>query len=293
MAVAEPAAPEPAAPAAAEPATPAATQAAATLAAAQAGAVRPVRVRYFVRLKLRLTVNGLRGQTLHILGFVLSVFFGVWLALGGFALFVASGANPRADIGLIMAAFGGAVLVLGWLFMPLLFFGVDETLDPARFALLPLPRRTLAFGMLAAACVGIPGIATALALTGAVVGGGLRAGVGGALVGLLGAVLSLLLCVVLSRAVTSGVAAMLRSRRVRDLTAVLLAPVTASLAPMQLFISSLPVPTSLAPVLRTARILGWTPLAAGFAAPYDLADGRPLLAVARLAIVAISVAGLL
>ena len=38
---------------------------------------------------------------------------------------------------------GGGLLVLGWLLLPLVFFGVDETLDPARFALLPLPRRTL------------------------------------------------------------------------------------------------------------------------------------------------------
>ena len=33
-------------------------------------------------------------------------------------------------------------IVLGWLFLPLVFFGVDESLDPARFALLPLRRRT-------------------------------------------------------------------------------------------------------------------------------------------------------
>src|SRR2546430_17468214 len=79
----------------------------------------------------------------------------------GFALFLLSGAVGPADGGLVMAALTGTALVLGWLFLPLLFFGVDETLDPARFALLPLPRRTLAVGMLAAACVGIPGNATA------------------------------------------------------------------------------------------------------------------------------------
>ena len=35
---------------------------------------------------------------------------------------------------------------LGWVLLPLLMFGVDETLDPARFALLPLPRRVLVRG---------------------------------------------------------------------------------------------------------------------------------------------------
>jgi ABC-2 type transport system permease protein len=174
-----------------------------------------------------------------------------------------------------------------------LFFGVDETLDPAVFALLPLPPRTLASGMLAAACAGIPGVATAVALCGLVVGGGLRAGPAGGLVALLGAGLSLLLCVVASRAITSGFAELLRSRRVRDLTAVLLALIAASLGPLQLVITSLASHATLGPVLATARVLGWTPLSAGFVAPYDLVDGRPWLAVARLCIVAVSVAGLL
>ena len=43
------------------------------------------------------------------------------------------------------------------------------------------------------------------------------------------------------------------------------------------------------PMLLAARILGWTPFAAGFVAPYDIADGRPLLAVTRLALVAVTV----
>jgi ABC-2 type transport system permease protein len=50
---------------------------------------------------------------------------------------------------------------------------------------------------------------------------------------------------------------------------------------------------TLGPVLRLARILGWTPLAAGFVAPYDLVEGRPLVAVVRLVIVAATVAALL
>ena len=46
--------------------------------------------------------------------------------------------------------------MLGWLFLPLVFFGVDESLDPARFALLPLRRRTLIAGLLTAALIGVP-----------------------------------------------------------------------------------------------------------------------------------------
>ena len=41
--------------------------------------------------------------------------------------------------------------------MSLLVFGVDETVDPARFALLPVRARELLPGLLAAALVGVPG----------------------------------------------------------------------------------------------------------------------------------------
>ena len=265
-----------------------------------------VKLRYFVKLKLRLVGNGLRGSWAgtwsgparrrssgaRVLGFVLGLIFGVSAALSGFFWFLGS-ALPRAEVGLVIATFTGTAVVLGWLLLPVLFFGVDETLDPARFALLPLPRRTLALGMLAAACIGIPGLATAVALAGAVVAAGIRVGPAGALVGLVGAGLSLLLCVAASRAITSGFAALLRSRRVRDLAALLLALFAASIGPIQLFLNSVALHTGFAPLLRAARILGWTPLGAGFVAPYDLAAGQPLVALARLAIMALSVVGLL
>ncbi len=78
----------------------------------------------FVRLKLRLLRNGFRGQAWRVVAFVLGLLFGLWLA--GFAVFglAASGAGSR-DIGLIVAAFAGAAVVLGWTLVPLLFFGVD------------------------------------------------------------------------------------------------------------------------------------------------------------------------
>ena len=164
-----------------------------------------VRSWHFMRLKLRIIGNGMRGRPVRIVLFVFGMVAGLGMAAAGFLAFVASGVVDN-DTGLVIAAYVGSALVLGWLLLPLLFFGVDETLDPARFALFPLPRRTLATGMLAASCVGTPALATMLALLGLVVAGALRAGVAGAVVGLAGAVLGALLCVVVSRAVTSAMA---------------------------------------------------------------------------------------
>ncbi len=246
----------------------------------------------FARLKLRIIANGLRGRPMRIVAFVLGLGFGLGLAGLGFLAFFGSGAGS-SDTGLVIATFVGTALVAGWLLLPVLLFGVDETLDPARFALFPLPRRTLAIGMLAAACVGVPGAATLIALLGVAVAGAWRAGLPGAVAGLAGALLGLLLCVVLSRAVTSALANMLRSRRVRDLAAVIVALLGASIGPANLALQATVKHASLAPALRVARILDWTPLAAGFVTPYDIAAGRPMLALARLAIVAATVVLLL
>ena len=56
----------------------------------------------------------------------------------------------------------GSLVVVGWAVVPVLAFGVDETLDPARFATLPVRARDLVPGLTVAGALGVPGIATAL-----------------------------------------------------------------------------------------------------------------------------------
>nr|WP_205862290.1 ABC transporter permease [Planosporangium thailandense] len=235
-------------------------------------------------MKLRLTGNSLRGQAWRIVLVVFGAIAGLWGALGGFALFTAGGV-ARGDGGLVIVAFAGAGLTLAWLLLPLLFFGVDETIDPARFALLPVSRGTLLRGMVAAACVSIPAIATAIALLGLIFGAAVRGRTPAAVVtAAVGAVLGLFTCVVGSRALSSAFASMLRSRRVRDLAAILLAVLASSVAPLQLTVSSLIAHGNLARAAGIARVLAWTPLGAPYAAYLDVADGRPATALARLAL---------
>jgi ABC-2 type transport system permease protein len=249
-------------------------------------------VTVFAGLKLHIMAYRLRGGARLLIGFVLGVIAGAALSVAGFSAFLLSGILSR-DLGFTVVGLVGAALIVGWLLLPLLFFGIDDTLDPARFALFPLRRRTLTMGLLAGALIGIPGVATALALVGLAIAGGLRAGPGGAVVGAFGAILVLLLCVTGGSALTSAFAGLLRTRRVRDLAAVLLALLAASIGPMNLLLSSTLKHTTLGPALSLAKVLGWTPLSAGFVAPYDVAGGRPLLAVARLGVVAGTVLALL
>ncbi|WP_033345332.1 hypothetical protein [Catenuloplanes japonicus] len=248
---------------------------------------------HFVGLKLRVMRNGLRGQRWRIALFVIGLFFGAWFSVIGFVLFSATG-FARTDTSLVLVGgLGGAAVVVGWLLMPLVFFGVDETLDPARFALLPLDRRTLVSGMFAAALAGVPAFATLAATSGLAVAALLRGGpVAGALQAV-GVVAGLLLCVSLSRATTSAFSAMLRSRRVRDLAAILLAVLAALLGPLQIGLLAAARTADWNVLAGVARVLGWTPLAAAYTLGLDVVEGRWWAVPLKLLIVAGTIAALL
>jgi ABC-2 type transport system permease protein len=165
--------------------------------------------RHFLRLKLTLIRNGLRSKGLRKLGIGFSIFAWFWLVVAALGLLLASHSQALV-VPLVFDSF-----LLGWLFLPLLGMGTDETLDPSRLALLPLDRSTLMRGLLTASLVGVAPVATLLALSGALIR--LRPGVAGTIV--IGALVAveLLACVVGSRAVTTMFSGVLRSRRGRDL----------------------------------------------------------------------------
>ena len=145
-----------------------------------------VGVGVFVRLKLRLTANSLRGRPGRIVLFVLGVIAAGFFAIGGYAAFAVPGVLGSEWAAGMVLPLGGAALVLGWLLLPLVFFGVDESLDPARFALLPLRRRTLITGLFAAALAGLPALATLAASAGMVDAAARLGGPGAALAELAG-----------------------------------------------------------------------------------------------------------
>jgi ABC-2 type transport system permease protein len=252
-----------------------------------------VRIRAFARLKLRVAGNGMRGQVWRIVLFVVGGLFGLWFALTGFLLLALPGLTGNRDLMLVVSAFAGAVLVVGWLLLPLVFFGVDETLDPASFALLPLPRRTLVAGLFTAALVGVPAIAMLGATSGLVLGAAAEAGWPAAVAQAAGVLAGLALCVAASRAVTSAFAAMLRSRRVRDLAAIALAVFAALLGPLQLAVFAAVERADYHRLVGPARVVGWTPLAAPYTIGADLAAGQAWAVPAKLAITVVAIAGLL
>ncbi|WP_040477944.1 hypothetical protein [Longispora albida] len=239
-------------------------------------------IRVFLGLKLRILRNGFKGKTGRVVAFVFSAIMGLLLAAAGFAMFAAT-SQLSHGVGKGVVAMLGTFIVIGWIVMPVAMFGVDETVDPARFALLPIPKRSLLSGLLAAAFLGVPAIATFLATAGLILAGALVDGVVGALTAAIGVVLGTLLCVVGSRAVTSGFAAALRSRRSRDLALIGVTLLFTMIGPMISLGSNSMAAGNVEAVREALRAAGWSPLAAPYTAFYDFADGRPLLGVLKLA----------
>src|ERR1700748_3122405 len=100
----------------------------------------------------------MRGRPRRIVMFVLGALVGLFFATFGYLAFAAPGLLGNAQAARTLLPIGGGVVMLRWLFLPLIFFGVDDSLDPARFALLPLRRPTLIGGMALAALAGVPAL---------------------------------------------------------------------------------------------------------------------------------------
>ena len=246
----------------------------------------------FVRLKLRLTANGLRGHGWRTALFVIGALMGVFWSFAGFVLLALPGLLHELRVATIMLPLFGAALVLGWLFLPLVFFGVDESLDPARFALLPLTRRTLIPGLFAAALTGMPAITVLLLSLGSVFSAAELGGVGAAAAQLVGVVAGLLLCVAVSRSVTSAFATALRSRRSRDVATIALTLVAGLLGPLQLAAAAGAEHADWDRVAAVANVVAWTPPGAAYSLGVDVAAGRAWTVPLKLLIVLAAIAAL-
>lgn len=208
--------------------------------------------RVFVRLKLALLGNGFRRGWQQAAGTVIAIAYALplsMLAARGVAVLGRRGDPAFAEPVIVI---GFAVLWLGWMVGPLLAFGMDETLDPRRLALLPLRRSQLLKGLLWASAVGVGPFATAVVLYGVLIGYA-RMGLP-AVVVTAAVVAQFLLCIGTARAVTTSLSRRLSSRRGRDMLVVVAAMfglVVAGLAQLpSLVLNGGGGPTSSAETLR-------------------------------------------
>ncbi|GEL94892.1 hypothetical protein [Cellulomonas composti] len=241
-------------------------------------------VAHLVRLKLALLGNGLRRSAWQVVGLVLGLVYGLLvlgLVVAGLAALSTQDTALRQTVTVVV----GSVLVLGWWFVPLVAFGVDATLDPARFVTFAIPRRSLLTGLAIAGLVGIPGAMSTV--TSLAIGLTWWRDPLTVPVALLGAAAGLALAVVGGRAISTVAAPLVARRRVRELLAVLVVLLLASIGPALGSLSGAAVVSVDEHTFdRPAQVLAWTPAGAPWAAAGDAAAGRWGLVVVRLVIAA-------
>ncbi len=158
-----------------------------------------------VRLKvtlLRRSMTGSRGGWM-----VTGAVIGACLALSTIALSALYSASAAVLADLLGVVY--ALWLAGWIVGPV--WGGGPLVRAEHFALIPVPRRRLAVGLLGAALAGITTVVTLLAFISLVVFGA-RLGVVPALVAVPAVVLQLVLVVVLSRLAVTGFGQVARSR---------------------------------------------------------------------------------
>lgn len=242
-------------------------------------------------LKLRLVAGDLKRSTGRL---VMWIIFGVYalfmtgLLLLGLGVAAGSVAGHEASAAALSVVVG-SLLVTGWTLLPLVFFGSDQTLDPARFASFPLAGRALAPGLVLAGVVGVPGVVTALVSLGGALPWLFQPAA--LLAGLVGGGLGLLMTQVGCRLAATAFSGALSSRKARDLTGVIGLIVILLLSMGGYAISVVTTMFSghpdrlnqvMAVIIRAGAVLSWTPLGAPWALAGDVGQGEWALAGAHL-----------
>lgn len=242
-----------------------------------------------ILLKLLLLGGQFRRSPWQVVGLVLAVLYGASITVLLVVLLIALRYAP-VELARTAVVLLGSVAVLGSAVVPLLL-GVDDTLDPRRFALLGMDRLRLAGGLIVAGLVGVPGLAlVVVAFATVATWSRSPASLAAALVA---APLSVLLCILLSRTAAGLAGQLLSTRRSREAVSGGTLVALVLLGPAAALLANLHYGAGLLRVLgRVVVALSWTPLGATWAAPADAATGDAGGALARLAIGAGSVLAL-
>jgi len=227
-------------------------------------------VKHLIVLRLLLLRNTLRRSPWQLV----AVIFGAVYAIGLLflittALFSLSGAP--AEVVRTTVVLGGSAAILGWIVVPLVVSGIDQTLDTSRLVNFPIPLGQLLIGLTLAGVIGIPGIVTVVAAVATAAPWWRDPLI--ALVAVGCALLAALTCVVGSRMVTALSSTFTSGRRFREVGGTLIlipvflaGPIVAgAFNGMDSAQGALP---------GAAKALSWTPLGALWAVPSELALGE-------------------
>jgi ABC-2 type transport system permease protein len=237
-------------------------------------------VALLVGLKWQLLLNGLRRSTPQLVGLIIAVLYGMGVLIVVLSGLIALRFALPSDVARTVIIIGGSLVMLGWAILPVVAYGIDETLDPARFATFAVPRRQLVIGLLLSSLVSVPaavmailGLATVITWSRSLLA---------VVVAPVAAVVAVLTCVALGRVTSTASFAMSRQRRGKG--ALLFLMLLLSLG-VGVAVSSIMKRASSPGLLpHLADVLGWTPLGLAWSAPADIVDGAIGTGLLRLAL---------
>lgn len=243
-------------------------------------------VTQFLGLKLRLLANLFRRSPWRIFGLAIGLLYG--LAIAVLAVIVLIGLRFLDNVDVIGAwiILSGSLVVLGFFLVPLVL-GIDDSMDPRKFALLGVPNRTLAFGLALSALIGVPAVMLTLVLIGTVVTW--SRGFGETILALVAAAILLATCLLASRVSTGLAGLLLSTRRSREFSGVIGILLLVLAAPIVVLLLTIDWGTEGPGVLaNVSGVLGWTPLGAAWAVPADASSGEWGPAILKLLIAALT-----
>ncbi|MGW6411538.1 transporter [Streptomyces vinaceus] len=242
----------------------------------------------FVRLKLSLLRNGLKGSSKRKAAYFTSLALSLVVAcLAMIGLAVLHGNAHAGTVVVVLAA----ILALGWTFMPLFFPSGDETLDPSRLVMLPLRPRPLVRALLTSSLVGIGPLFTVCLAVGSVVA--VARGAAGIVAAVVAVPLLVLGCVALARSVATANVRLLSSRKGRDLAVlsglvIAVGAQLANFASQRLFESG-----GLAQLEPVEAVVRWLPPASAVGMVDSVSEGSYGVAAGQLAVTVLALVLLL
>ncbi|MFZ4278942.1 transporter [Streptomyces rhizosphaericola] len=231
----------------------------------------------FVRLKLTLLRNGLRQSSGRKAAFIASLVFALLVAAGQVLALVLLRGNANAGTVVVLLT---AVVALGWAVLPLFFPSGDDTLDPTRLVMLPLRPEPLVRALLVSSLIGIGPLFTLCLVVGSVIA--LAHGAAGTVFAVLAVPLTMLLCVALSRAVTTANVRLLNSRKGRDLAVLSGLVIAVGIQFVNFGAQRLGEAGGLSTLEPVADVVRWLPGASAVAAVDAASRGSYGVAVAQL-----------
>jgi ABC-2 type transport system permease protein len=227
-------------------------------------------VAHLVKLRFLILANSLKKSPWQLVAVIIGALYGLGLLIAIIAGLVALGFAPL-EVTRSVVVVAGAATIFGWVVLPLVTSGIDQTVEPARLVTFPIPTNTLLLGLTVSGVLGVAGIVTSLAALTTVATWARYPFA--AIAAVVCAAIAVLTCVVGSRMLTALSANLGSGRRFREARGLIVFIPLILLGPIIIGVTE--AAPAIVDVLPTiANIVQWTPIGAVWAVPGSIAAGE-------------------